>query len=480
MEQVDIAVIGGGPAGLMAAITAAGQLATARQEAENTQEAADRQRSPSSAFVGPNGTGRIVLLEKGPRPGRKLLASGSGRCNLTHDGDIGAFLGHYGGGERPPGNPAGDGNRSPGSAGRFLRTALYDFDNEALRSWMALRGLATEADERGKVFPVSGKATDVLAVLLREAEAAGVAIHVSTGVDSLSLKKASRKPPPRGGESLARLPEPECGFELASGTSSWLARAVVLAAGGHSYPSLGSTGDSWRLAAGLGHGIVDPGPALAPVYVSSYSCKTCAGISLPGSSMAIRRNGKIVAKGFGDVLFTHEGLSGPGVLDSSRWIRPGDEVVLPLGPFGSVDEADAALQAACAANPGRQVRSLLGDMMPKRLAEVLLGLAACPGETRAAQLTRISRQRLATGLGGEPFLVARLGTLEEAMASRGGVALDEVEPRTLMSRLVPGLFFAGEALDVDGDTGGFNLQAAFSTGRLSGMAAAEFLASNPV
>jgi predicted flavoprotein YhiN len=156
---------------------------------------------------------------------------------------------------------------------------------------------------------------------------------------------------------------------------------------------------------------------------------------------------------------------------------PGDEVVLPLGPFGSVDEADAALQAACTTTPGRQIRSLLGDLMPKRLAEVLMSLAACPGETRAAQLTRACRQRLASGLGGEIFLVDRLGSLDEAMASRGGVALDEVDARTMMSRLVPGFFCAGEALDVDGDTGGYNLQAAFSTGRLAGLSAAGFLAS---
>jgi predicted Rossmann fold flavoprotein len=188
----------------------------------------------------------------------------------------------------------------------------------------------------------------------------------------------------------------------------------------------------------------------------------------------------VVAKGYGDVLFTHTGLSGPGILDSSRWIRPGDELIMPLGPFGSVDEADAALQAACAATPGRQVRSLLAGFMPKRLAEVLLGLAAVSGETRAAQLTRGSRQRLATGLGGEIFLVDRLGTLDEAMASRGGISLEEVDPKTMMSRLVPGLFCAGEALDVDGDTGGYNLQAAFSTGRLAGLSAAAYCASGLV
>lgn len=436
MEHIDIAIIGGGPAGFMAAIAAAG-----------------------------SGAGRVVVFEKGPRPGRKLLASGSGRCNLTHDGDIGAFLGHYSGGERPPGNPADDGSRTPGSAGRFLRKALYGFDNEALRFWMAQRGLPTEVADNGKVFPVSGKAADVLAVLLREAEAAGVEVRLSTGVNSVSRSS---------------LPDSGGGFKLTSGTTSWLARAVVLAAGGHSYPALGSNGDSWRLAAGLGHAIVDPGPALAPVYVNSFAYKACAGISLPGSRLAIRRSAKVVAKGFGDVLFTHGGLSGPGILDTSRWIQPGDDVVLPLGSFRSVDEADAALQSACAANPGRQVRSLLGELMPKRLAEVLMGLAACTGETRAAQLTRACRQRLATGLGAEPFVVEQLGNLDEAMASRGGVALDEVDGKTMMSRLVPGLFCAGEALDVDGDTGGYNLQAAFSTGRLAGLSVAGHLASTLV
>lgn len=454
MDYIDIAVIGGGPAGLMAAIAAASHLATTGRP-----PAVDRPLVPCDSG-NPARTSRVVIFEKGPRPGRKLLASGSGRCNLTHEGAVAAFPGHYGGGEKPPGYPSDDGSRSAGSAGRFLRKALYDFDNEALRLWMAQRGLATRADDNGKVFPVSGKAADVLSVLLREAEAAGVVIHVSTGVDSLS--------------------RPEDGFELTRGSASWLARAVVLAAGGHSYPALGSTGDSWRLAAGLGHGLVDPGPALAPVYVSSFKYKACAGISLPGSIMAIRRGGRVVAKGFGDVLFTHTGLSGPGVLDSSRWIQPGDEVVLPLGPYRSVEEADAALLAACAANPGRQVHSLVGELMPKRLAGILMDLASCPGETKAARLTKSCRQRMAIGLGGETFLVERLGTLDEAMASRGGIALDEVDARTMMSRLVPGFFCAGEALDVDGDTGGYNLQAAFSTGRLAGLSAAEYIASGLV
>jgi predicted Rossmann fold flavoprotein len=456
MEHIDIAIIGGGPAGLMAAIAAAGQLAAA-----GTPWSAGQHR-PSDAISRIPGTGRVVVFEKGPRPGRKLLASGSGRCNLTHEGDIGSFLGHYSGGEKPPGNPADDGSRPSGSAGRFLRTALYGFDNEALRLWLYQRGLPTEADDNGKVFPVSGRSADVLAVLLREAEAAGVEIRLSSAVGGLSRKC---------------LPDSGGWFELAGGSGSWLARAVVLAAGGHSYPALGSSGDSWRLAAGLGHTIVDPGPALAPVHVDTFAWKVCAGISLPGSMLAIRRNGKIVAKGYGDVLFTHGGLSGPGILDSSRWMQQGDEVVLPLGPFGTVDEADAALQSSCAANPGRQVRSLLGELMPKRLAEVLMGLAECPGETRAAQLTRACRQRLATGLGGESFVVERLGSLDEAMASRGGVALDEVDGKTMMSRLIPGMFCAGEALDVDGDTGGYNLQAAFSTGRLAGLSVAGLAAS---
>jgi predicted Rossmann fold flavoprotein len=432
METIDTAVIGGGPAGLMAALTAASRVGT-----------------------NPAGQESIVVFEKGPRPGRKLLASGSGRCNLTHEGTVADFLGRYGGGERPPGPVAADGSRSPGSAGRFLRKALYDFDNVALRTWLADRGLATEADANGKVFPGSGRAMDVLSLLVREVEAAGAVISVSNGVKQLARS------------------DDGTGFELTTVLGVRRARAVILAAGGHSYPALGSDGDSWRLAAGLGHTIIEPGPALAPVYVSPFPYAVCAGISLPGSSLVIRRSGRVVARGSGAVLFTHSGLSGPGILDSSRWMRQGDEVLLPLGPFTRADEANAALQALCTSKPARQLGSMLADFMPKRLAEVLLGLAACPGETRAAQLTKACRQRLAAGLAGEVFVVQRLGDLDEAMASRGGVSLEEVDPKTMMSRLVPGLYFAGEALDVDGDTGGYNLQAAFSSGRLAGLSAVE-------
>ena len=296
MEYIDIAVIGGGPAGLMAAIAAAGQLAAAQPSSATGHPLQASQSLPPGPSIKTAGRPRIVVFEKGPRPGRKLLASGSGRCNLTHEGDIGSFLGHYGGGEKPPGNPADDGNRAPGSAGRFLRKALYDFDNKALRLWLAARGLATEADDNGKVFPVSGKATDVLAVMLREAGAAGVEIRVSTKVESVSLVKVPRTSSLTANESLAILPGSEDCLELNSETSSWLVRAAVLAAGGHSYPALGSTGDSWLLAAGLGHTIVDPGPALAPIYVKSFFYTTCAGISLPGSSVVIRRNGRVVAR----------------------------------------------------------------------------------------------------------------------------------------------------------------------------------------
>ena len=456
--------------GLMAALAAAEYLAAANEPDRAVPQADGKPDGPIKP-------GSVVVFEKGPRPGRKLLASGSGRCNLTHEGGIADFLGHYGGGQRPPGNPLENGNRSTGSAGRFLRKALYDFDNEALRLWLVQRGLATETDDNGKVFPVSGRATDVLTLLLREANARGIVIQVATGVERVARHKLGRDDLPQDRASQTTLSGSSDGFILTSGNSTWLAKTVILAAGGHSYPTLGSTGDSWRLAVGLGHSLVDPGPALAPAYISPYHYKSCAGISLPDSCLVIRRAGRQIAKSRGDILLTHSGLSGPGVLDGSRWMRPGDELILPLGHFNDIDQADIALQAACAANPGRQVRSLLGEMMPKRLAEVLLSLASCSPETRAAQLTRAGRLRLATGLGGEPFLVDSLGTLDEAMASRGGVSLEEVDSKSMMSRIVHGLFCAGETLDIDGDTGGYNLQAAFSTGKLAGRSAADYLAS---
>jgi predicted Rossmann fold flavoprotein len=419
----DMVVVGGGPAGLFAAIAAAERGA------------------------------RALVLEHMSNPGRKLLASGGGQCNLTHGGEIMDFLPHYGGGTRP------------GEAGRFLRPALYAFSNRDLVTWCTRWGVPLTEDPDGRVFPISRRAQDVLDLLLAEARRRRVELRTGVRVRSLRVERsrfvvltaAGQKPVVEG-------------------------LTLVLATGGRSYPSLGATGDGYRLAASLGHSVVSPRPALAPVVIERNAFSPfvpCAGVSLPGAAVAVVREKRTIAEKEGDVLFTHRGLSGPAVLNLSRYVLPGDSVrVSPLAGSGSIDLAEQRLTAEIAAHGKRTVANLLQGLgLAACLSRALLAAVGLGPGTKAAELPREARHALASSLaaggdGGHPFPVSSLGGWNEAMVTAGGVTLGEVDPKTMASRILPGLFFAGEVLDVDGDTGGYNLQAAFSTGRLAGTSAA--------
>ncbi|QAA75879.1 MAG: Uncharacterized protein YhiN [Candidatus Bipolaricaulis sibiricus] len=419
----DVVVLGGGPAGLFAAISAAEEGA------------------------------RSIVLEHLPSPGRKLLASGGGACNLTHEGEVADFLAHYGGGDRP------------GDAGRFLRPALYGFSNKDLSRYCADRGLPLAADQHGRVFPRSRRATDVLAILLAAARRRRVELRTGFRIRSVRVERSK----------FVVFDSPE-GEPTLEGTT------LVLATGGRSYPTLGATGDGYRLAASLGHAVVPPRPALVPLRIERETFAPftpCAGVSL-STALSLVRGAKKVASGHGEILFTHRGLSGPAVLDLSRHVLPGDVVRVGLLPgAGDLPATEARLAAEIAAHGKRTVTNLLQGMgMVACLARALVASVGLDGGTKAAELRRDARHTLAASLaagveGGHPFPVRSLGGWNEAMVTAGGVRLAEVDPKTLQSRLVPGLFFAGEILDVDGDTGGYNLQAAFSTGRLAGQSAAQ-------
>ncbi len=410
-EAIDLAVIGGGPAGLMCALTAA-------------------ERSGKA--------GRIAVLEKMPRPGNKLLATGSGRCNLTHSGEMADFLLHY------------------GRHGRFLKPALFGFTNIDLLEFFKAMGLDFVTEDGGKVFPSSGRAGDVLDVLRAAADRLKVEIRTDNRVRGIV----------RRGESY------EIAVDSDAGCVMFIrARAICVATGGASYPGTGSTGDGYALAAALGHAIVDPAPCLAPVTIHPWNFGDCSGHALRNRKIVVSREGTRVAQGGGDILFTHSGLSGPGILDLSRDIRAGDSIAFSVLEEGC--DPEPALLREIDAHGKREIRTILHDLgLPENLSRAMAVQAGIDPATRSCDLSRNSRKALGFCLSACVLRVSALGDFSRAMATRGGVDLESVNAKTMESRLCPDLYFAGEVLDIDGDTGGYNLQAAFSTGRLAGYSAA--------
>jgi predicted Rossmann fold flavoprotein len=399
-ESVDVAVIGGGPAGLFCA-----------------------------ALLPPSR--RVVVLERMPSPGKKLLLSGSGQANITHTGDLQSFLQRY------------------GENGSFLRHAFRNLSNDELIRWFDGAGVPTEVREDGKVFPASHRARDVLDALLAAISKNGVGL-----VDGARV------------ESVERVTG---GFQVRSGTGIVVqARTVVLATGGMSYPATGSSGDGYRLAASLGHTIVEPRPALAPLEPEPYPFASLAGIAVQDAGLSLFRDGRRVGDERGPLLFTHTGLSGPVVLDLSRNVRPADALAVSFLPTVPFEALDRRIVQLCSERGPAHLHSALAPLgLPDRLLRSLITVAGIPGETVAARLSREQRRQLVRVLGELPFRIKSVGGFTTAMATAGGVALEEVDPKTMESRLVPGLFLAGELLDIDGDSGGYNLQAAFSTGALA-------------
>jgi hypothetical protein len=395
-ENYDLIVVGAGPSGLFCAINCG--------------------RSDK----------RILVLEKNESPGRKLLVSGSGRCNITHEGDTKPFLDHY------------------GDHGRFLRPAIMGFTNRDLISFFESRGLAMKLSDSGKIFPETMRSRDVLEVLVRECRSRGVCLRCGQEVLSIS----------RQGD----------GFKVASFDRAYTSRLLAIATGGRSYPATGSTGDGYSFASFLGHRISEVGPALTPVYVEDYPFSCLSGVSFPEMEISLHSIGKARVHR-GDVLFTHQGLSGPGILDLSRHIKVGDTLRLSFVQGKRRDEVEDWIMEMCRMDGTRGVKSLLAELsIPSRAAERILEISGIPPGQRCAHLTRAMRSVLAENLSGIPLTVSGLGGFDTAMVTRGGVALGDVNSKTMESRIVDGLYFAGEVLDVDGDTGGYNLQAAFSTG----------------
>ncbi len=400
ITRFDVIIIGAGPAGLFCAANA-------------------------------GGSGKQVLvLEKNPVPGKKLLLAGSGQCNITHEGPVRNFLTHY------------------GENGAFLKPALMNYPNTAIISFFQQRGLDMVTTKAGKIFPATLKSTDVLHILQKECATHGVPIHYNGPVQDVSYN-GNR-------------------FFVVTRNITYSGSSLVIATGGASYPGTGSTGDGYGFASSLGHTIITTAPALVPVIADRYPFGDLAGISFDSLYFSLWREGKKIGSHRGDLLFTHQGLSGPGVLDYSRFIKAGDSIRLSfIGPVPR-EQFVKDLSGKIAAHPVSHVKTIvLQYKIPERLVTTLLQLSGIPEDLTCAHLTKTQRNTIITNLLEFPIRVGKLGGFQEAMVTRGGVSLQEIDPKSMESRLVAGLYFAGEIIDLDGDTGGYNLQAAFSTGYLA-------------
>jgi predicted Rossmann fold flavoprotein len=382
----------------------------------------------------------VLLVEKNRKPGVKILMSGGTRCNLTHATDNRGIAAAYG----PP--------------GRFLHSALAAFGVRETIAFFEAEGVATKVEETGKVFPVSNNALDVLEALLLRLRRSGATLALEE-----PLRDLEAAPP---------------GFRLSTPHRSLGARRVILTTGGQSYPGSGTTGDGYTLAVRLGHTIVPPRPALVPITVAAPWVPELRGVTIPDTGVRLVEGGKVLAAGRGSLLFAHFGLSGPVILDLSRLVsghpRP-QALALELDFVPAVAEPafEEFLRVETAAAGKKQLAAVLAVHLPRRLAEALLPLAGLPADRRAAALSRADRARLVAAVKRQRVPVTGTLGFGRAEVTAGGVALDEVDSRSLQSKLVPDLFIAGELLDLDGPIGGYNFQAAWSTGWLAGRAASE-------
>lgn len=375
----------------------------------------------------------VLILEKNSEPGKKLLISGAGQCNYTNSCEIEDFLNKY------------------GNKGRFLKPALYNFTNEETIKFFQMEGVNSIVREDKKVFPSSLISRDILSALINKCNSKGVEIRYNSAVNNIQYDSVNK-----------------C-FAVKSKGELFSGRVLVIATGGKSYTNMGSTGDGYIFAENLGHTVVNTYPALAPVYVENYEFSELSGISFENISMTLWRNNKKIKQFFGDMLLTHKNLSGPIIINNSRYIEKGDILKFNFTGYKNNDEFKDAFEQKIFSSGKLNVKTLIRELnMPKRFIDKIMELANVDDDKICSELSKSSRKKLVELLSNYPMKVQTLGNYNVAMVTKGGVSTDEINSKTMESKIVSGLYFAGEVLDIDGDTGGYNIQAAFSTGKLAG------------
>lgn len=406
-----IIIIGGGAAGLMAAVGAA-------QSGSN-----------------------VTVIEKMPSVGRKLLITGKGRCNLTNIADIAVFI------KNMPGN------------GSFLYSVVNAFTKDDVISFFETQGVATKVERGGRVFPESDQAIDIVNAFKKALRELGVRIITGKSVKEILTEN-----------------DRITGVLMTDG-SRQLSDGVILATGGASYPTTGSSGDGYAIASKLGHTIIPLKPSLVPLEVAEEWIGQLQGLSLKNVTAAVLHEGQIVAEEFGEMIFTHYGISGPIILSLSNIVakflesKPAIDVVVQINlkPALSLEILDKRLQRDFEKFSRKQLKNALNELIPAKLIPIIIDLAYLDPEKMVHQVTKAERLRLLKILQKMPFTITKTRPLSEAIVTQGGVNVKEINPSTMQSKLWRGLFFAGEVIDIDGYTGGFNLQAAFSTGYIAGI-----------
>lgn len=399
-----VIVIDGGPAGMMAAIKAA--------EEGNT----------------------VTVIEKNEKLGKKLYITGKGRCNVTNYKDISEFF------DNIPGNPS------------FLYSSLYSYTNLDVMNFFQSEGVDLKVERGDRVFPKSDKSSDIIKAFEKKLKRNNVKILLNTIVDDIEYSdKTVKSVILKGGKKIK-------------------GDYYIIATGGISYPQTGSTGDGYKFAKKAGHTIVRPRAALISITVEEQWIKELSGLSLKNVELSLKHKNKVIYKGFGEMLFTHFGISGPIVLTASRLVHDFDELTasINLKPALDRNSLDKRIQKDFVKYANKDFKNSLCDLLPKKIIDLVIRLSNIDENKKVNSITKNERNNIIDVIQNLTLKVSGVRPIAEAIITAGGVSTKEIDPSTMQSKFIDNLYFAGEVIDVDANTGGFNLQIAYSTGVLAG------------
>lgn len=435
--MADIVIVGGGAAGMMAAIAAAG--------------------------AGSN----VTLVEKNEKLGKKLFITGKGRCNVTNACEVEDLFANV------------------LEHSKFLYSAIYGFDNQSVMNFFEENGCKLKIERGQRVFPVSDHSSDIIKVLEKKLKERHVKIRLNSEIKKITVQQLEQSA--EKNEKKQKQTSKICSVEVYDKqqhqNQTINAASVIVATGGMSYVLTGSTGDGYKFAKELGHTITPLSPALVPFVVKESWCHALQGLSLKNVKASVVLDGKEIYSDFGEFLFTHYGVSGPLMLSAaSKYVHAYKQkaqaqkeakIYIDLKPALTYEQLDRRVLREFDANKNKQFKNVLGALFPAKLVPIMPQLSAIAADKKINEITKEEREQFVSVIKRMELTISGLRGYDEAIITKGGVAVNEVNPSTMESRLVKGLYFAGEVLDVDALTGGFNLQIAWSTGYLAGISAAQ-------